>query len=211
MKYIDMENWRRKQHFDFFQRADYPQYNICLDIDVTGFTKFVKRNGLSFYYSMIFSATTVINGLENFRYRLREGKVILHDMVHPSFTDMDRNSGDDLFKVVTIEMNDDIKEFVKIAKEISANQKDYFPAEMFKGRDDLVYITCLPWISFNHISHTISLDKNDSVPRVSWGKYYMQGDRVLLPFSVQVSHLLADGFHVAVYIEKLQEYINDLN
>ncbi len=208
MKQINIENWKRKEHFAFFYRMDYPQYNICMDIDVTKFKKLTKQKELSFYYSMIFAVTTTVNRMEDFRYRIRNGKVILHDKIHPSFTDMSKDTNDDLFKIITVEMGNDLIEFVRKTKEASNTQKDYFGLEKLTGRDDLVYITCLPLISFSHISHTITLNRDDSVPRISWGKYYERDNKTLLPFSVQVHHALIDGFHVGKYINALQEFIN---
>lgn len=210
MEYIDLEDWKRKGHYEFFHRMDYPHFNICMDIDVSNFIKFTKQKGLSFYYSMVFAATTVINQFENFKYRIREDKVVLHDKVHPSFTDMNKDEKDDLFKLITLEINDNIYEFEKIAKETSMNQHDYFRLDNLIGRDDLIYITCIPWISFTHISHTISLNKNDSVPRISWGKYYKQGKKTLLPFSVQVNHSFVDGFLIGKYVDRLQTFIDEI-
>lgn len=208
MKTIDLENWKRKGHFDFFRRMDYPQFNLCMDIDVTNLVAFTKRNELSFYYSMIFAATAAINQVEDFKYRIRGEQVVVHDRIHPSFTDMDKNGADDLFKFVTVDLSDDIFEFVSVARQTSENQQDYFgPAEVAR-RDDLIYITCIPWVSFTQLTHTISLNKNDSVPRISWGKFYKQGDKTLLPFSVQAHHALVDGFHVGKYVEALQALID---
>ena len=112
--------------------------------------------------------------------------------------------------MVTVDLKDNIFEFDKIAKKACQNQNDYFGLDKLIGRDDLIYITCIPWISFTHISHTISINRNDSVPKISWGKYYKDGDKVLLPFSVQVNHALIDGFQIGKYVEKLQEYIDEL-
>ena len=103
MKQIDLETWNRKEHFAFFYRMDYPQYNICANIDVTRFLSYVKENKLPFYYAMIFVASDVANECENFRYRIRKGEVVLHNRVHPSFTDA-AGEGDDLFKMVTVEI-----------------------------------------------------------------------------------------------------------
>lgn len=207
MKYIDLETWNRKEHFAFFYRMDYPQFNICFNLDITHFLEFTKRNDLSFYYAMIHAVTTVVNETEHFRYRIREGKVLLHKKIHPSFTDMQPNN-DDLFKMITVDLKDDIFEFVKMAKETSAKQKDFLRVDKLIGRDDLIYITCIPWISFTHVSHTITINKNDAVPRISWGKYFKEGDKVLLPFSVQVHHALMDGVHIGQYAEKLQKYLD---
>jgi chloramphenicol O-acetyltransferase type A len=59
MQIIDIENWKRKEHFEFFYRMDYPQYNICANIDITQFLRFVRQNELSFYYAMIYAVTSV--------------------------------------------------------------------------------------------------------------------------------------------------------
>lgn len=211
MKYIDMKNWKRKEHFAFFYRMDYPQYNICMDLDVTRFLAFTRDKKLSFYYSMIYAVTDVLNSIENLKYRIRDGKVVLHDKIHPSYTDMDREEKDDLFKMITLDMTDDIFSFERAACEANDTQKLYFDPKNVAGRDDLIYITCIPWISFTHLSHTISLNRNDAVPRISWGKYYEDGDKTLLPFSVQVHHALNDGVHVGKYIEKLQIYLDNIS
>ncbi len=206
MKIIDLDTWERTEHYSFFKRMDYPHYNICVNIDVTRFLDAVKAGNLSFYYAMIFATIRTANDVPEFRYRIRGEQVILHDMVHPSFTDMSK--GSDLFKMVTIDMTDSIETFVIRAKEKSEKQKDYFIAEDFAGRDDLIYITCIPWVSFTSLSHTISLNKDDSVPRIAWGRYYTEGDKVLLPFSLQAHHSFVDGIHMGRYIDFLQDYLN---
>jgi chloramphenicol O-acetyltransferase type A len=206
MQYIDLNTWKRKEHFNFFYRMDYPQFNICANIDVTKFLDFVKTKRLSFYYAMIYLTTQVVNEIINFRYRIREGQVVLHDKIHPSFTDMGKE--DDLFRIVTVELSDDLFEFVRNAESKSQNQKEFFSFEDHVDRDDLIYITCIPWVSFTHLSHTISLNRDDSVPRISWGKYYSQTNRILLPFSVQVHHALVDGVHVGEYFTRLQKLLD---
>jgi chloramphenicol O-acetyltransferase type A len=210
MEYIEIDSWKRKEHFMFFNRMDYPQFNVCMNIDITNVLTYVKDHKLSFYYSMIYIVTKVMNEIDDFKYRIRDGKIVLHDKIHPSFTDMNSDENNDLFKFVTVDFCDDLFTFEKSTKDASKNQTDYFELEKLKGRDDLLYITCIPWISFTHLSHTIALNKDDSVPRISWGKYYKKGEKVLLPFSVQVNHALIDGFHIGKYIEKLQKYMDEM-
>ncbi len=210
MEYIDIGTWKRKEHFAFFHGMDYPHYNICMNIDVSNFVQFARRHNLSFYYAMVFAGTSVLNQIENFRYRIRGDRVVLHDKVHPSFTDMDKAGAEELFKFVTPDLCDNIFEFERRAKETSENQQDYFEFGKLAGRDDLVYISCIPWISFTHISHTISFNKNDSVPRISWGKYFKHDDKILLPFSVQVNHALVDGYHVGKYVDRLQTFLDEI-
>ena len=119
--------WKRKEHFNFFYRADYPQYNVCMDIDVTSFLTFIRQKEISFYYAMIYSVIKVVNSMDNLKYRIRDGKVVLHDVVHPSFTDMNKDKNDDLFKVVTLEMKDNILDFVDYAKSVVIIQRRIHP------------------------------------------------------------------------------------
>lgn len=49
MKKIDMENWSRKQHFDFFNNFDYPHFNITLDLNITKLYNYIKENEISFF------------------------------------------------------------------------------------------------------------------------------------------------------------------
>jgi len=185
---------------------DYPHYNICVNLDITNFLNELKEKQIPFYYAMIYAATFGLNQVEGFRYRIRGEQVVLHDIIHPSFTDM--SEGTDLFKMVTVNMEETILDFTKKANEKATSQQDYFVLKDVEGRDDLVYITCIPWVSFTHLSHTISFNKDDSIPRLAWGKYYNDGDKILLPFSVQAHHSFVDGIHMGQYIDYLQAYLD---
>lgn len=206
MEYINLDTWERKTHFQFFKRMDYAQYLICNNIDITNFLSKLKERNISFYYGMIYAATHVLNQVNEFKYRIRGDKVVLHDIIHPSFTDM--SEGSELFKMVTVNMGDDIKKFVQVAQTKADNQEEYFVLKDFEGRDDLIYITCIPWVSFTNLSHTISFNKEDSVPRLAWGKYFEDNGRVLMPFSVQANHAFVDGIHMGKYFNLLQEYMD---
>ncbi len=205
MKYIDMEKWDRKEHFDLFYSMDYPQYNVCLNIDISDFLSFTKRSKLSFYYAMIYAVMEAVNNTDEFKYRIREGKVVLHDKVIPSFTDMGLNNNPNLFKIVTVDFKGDIFKFEEHAKNAAKNQSVFLEKGDGLPPDNLIYISCLPWISFTHVSHTISLNNCESVPRVTWGKYFMDNSRMMLPISVQVNHALVDGWHIALFIDNLKK------
>ena len=49
----------------------------------------------------------------------------------------------------------------------------------------------------------------DSSPKISWGKYFEQGGRTLVPFSVQVHHGLMDGYHVGRYYGEVQRLLDE--
>ena len=207
MKYIDFNNWVRKEHYKFFEGTNNPQFNICINLDVTHFLKFVKDNDLSFYFSMVYASTYVMSGICDFLYKIRKDGIVLHDSLIPSFTDM--SNRDNLFKIVTLPLSDDIKSFSAIARKTSKSQEEFFPKIDF-DQDRLIYFSCTPWISFTSVSNEMIMDEFDSIPRVSFGKYFTEGDKVLLPYSIQVNHKLLDGYHVGNFVEKLQKYIDEV-
>ncbi len=180
MEIINFDIWDRTTHFNFFRRMDYPQYLICKNIDITNFLTQLRKKDISFYYGMIYAATYALNQIKEFKYRIVGDKVILHDTIHPSFTDM--TDGSELFKMVTVDMEDSIEAFVEKAKKKADSQKDYFVMKDVEGRVDLIYITCIPWVSFTNLSHTISFNKDDSIPRLAWGKYFEENEKILMPF-----------------------------
>lgn len=206
MEIINYDGWERRTHYQFFRRMDYAHYSISANLDITQFRHKTKMQKLPFYYAMIYAAVHAMNRTEAFRYRIRGDAVILHDCIQPAFTDL--SPGSDLFKMVTVEMREDVTGFVQAACEKASEQTRYFVAEELSGRDDLVYITCIPRVSFTHISHTISLNKEDSVPRLAWGKYFPQDGRLLLPFSVQAHHSFVDGIHMGQYLSCLQDELD---
>ncbi len=69
---INQDAWPRKEIFDFFSGVSNPFYMVTFRQDVTELYRYVKRHGLSFYYSLIYLCTEAINEVEAFRYGTRE-------------------------------------------------------------------------------------------------------------------------------------------
>jgi chloramphenicol O-acetyltransferase type A len=76
------------------------------------------------------------------------------------------------------------------------------------GRDDLLFMTAIPWVSFTSFMHPLQLHPTDSVPRFAWGKFFEDGRSWKMPLSVQGHHALMDGIHVGRYLEELQGYLH---
>src|SRR5882762_10630554 len=72
-------------------------------------------------------------------------------------------------------------------------------------REDMIHFTTLPWVSFTSFSHARNWGREDSVPKIAFGKFMKADGRTLLPFSVEVHHALMDGLHVGRYVARLEE------
>jgi chloramphenicol O-acetyltransferase type A len=208
MQYIDLDTWERKDYFNMYVGTDFPYINIGANLDITHLTEFASTNNLSSYLTMVFAAHHTAEQIENFRYRIKDGRPVLNERMCPSFTHLPDRS--DLFINVTIEFIDDVLEFHDRATEQIVRQGTDLGLGDLLGRYDIIGYSAIPWIQYTHFVRSIAKAGVDSNPKISWGKYFEQGDRVLMPFSAQVHHALMDGLHVGRYFEALQGYIEAL-
>ena len=206
MKYINMENWPRKNHYAYFKAMAMPHFNVCANVDITHLHRVVKEQKLSLFKMFLYVATRTANEIQEFRYRIREDGVVEHDVVHPSFTLL---MSEDLFRFCEVKYTEDMQAFLAEAERRMDAEKDTLYLEDEPGRDDLLYMTCLPWVSFTSVQHPMSLDPNDSVPRFAWGKFFEENGRVKMPLGVQAHHALVDGVHVGKYFMRIQELLDE--
>ena len=142
------------------------------------------------------------NGIEEFRYRIRGKEIIKHDKINAGITILRE---DELYSNSIVKYSDDVRKFFNnTQKAINKGKRKIIVNEEQKGKDNLVYITCIPWISFTSVMHPIKLDASDSIPRISWGKFFHENNHVKLPVSVQANHCLVDGIQAAKFYEQLQ-------
>lgn len=206
MKYLDIDNWERKDHYNYFRQMDYPHFNICGNVDITNFYRFTKEKGNPFFISILYIAVKTANSIKEFRYRIREEKVVEHEIVSPSFTVMTPNEA---FSFCTVKFIDNYDNFKANALLKIEKAKNNIKIEDEPGKDDLLYITSIPWISFTNITHPIQMNPVDSIPRISWGKYFQENGKIKLPLSVQAHHALVDGVHVGQYFMIIQEILDN--
>lgn len=206
MRYLDIEAWNRKVHYNFFKEFDYPHFSLSGYVDITEFLRYIKERGNSFFLSFLYASTKAANGIEEFRYRIRQDKVVIHDKVDPSFTIM---TDKEVFGFCNASYTEDFNGFYRSTAEAMESARKKMSIEDELERDDLLYITSIPWISFTGMSHPIDMKHTDSIPRISWGKFFEENGRIKLPLSVQVNHALADGLHVGKYFISIQELLDD--
>lgn len=200
---INRETWKRNLHCQIFENSLEPQYCISLELDITNYLRMVKERGYSFTFAFIYAVCKCANEIEEFRYRFLDGNVVLYEKIHTSFTYLDKTT--ELFKFVSVPMTENLESYIEAAKEKVNRQTAYFEAP---PANDEFSFSPLPWISYTHISHTISGKLGNATPLFDWGKFFERDGRVILPFSVQVHHSFVDGIHVGKLVERLQRYLN---
>lgn len=207
MKIIDLETWDRKDYFDFFSGFQDPNYSVTANVNLEGFYNYVKLNGLPFFASLIFITVNTINRLDNFKLRIRDDKLVKHDVINPIFTVMTPKKLFNFCKSKYMDNYDDFIECVLLESERSKNGS--LSIENNADEDDCIYITSLPRISFTQITHPIFGKATSSVPVITFGKYFDENGRKKLPLSIQANHCLVDGIHMAEFFEVFQQLLNE--
>jgi chloramphenicol O-acetyltransferase type A len=205
MRYINLETWSRHEHFKVFSTFDYPHFSMCANVDLTAFYPIVKQRGISFNVATVYVLARAANAIPEFRYRIRGGEVVEHEIVNPSTTIL---TDEDVFSFCTFDYIENFSEFAARAAEQIAYVKEDPTLKDEPGRDDLLYMTAIPWVSFTSFMHPLHLHPADSVPRFAWGKRFEDGDLLKMPLSVQGHHALMDGMHMGRFYAEVQDYLH---
>jgi len=205
MRKIEMQSWARREHFKLFNTFNHPHFNMCVNMNLTIFLSYIREYGISFTPAILYLISRTANAIPQFRYRLRDGEVVEHENVSPSVTILGEN---ELFGFCMIDYSQDFAEFYDRAKQQIAIIKKHPSLEDPLGRDDLLFMTAIPWVSFTSFTHPMQQHPADSIPRFAWGKYFEEAGHIKMPLSVQGHHALMDGLHMGRFYEAIQHYLD---
>jgi len=204
---LDLGNWPRKEHFNFFRKFDEPFFGIVVEIDCTQAYEFSKTNGISFFIYYLHKTLVAVNTIEAFRYRVENDQVVIYDTVDASAT---ISREDCSFGFSLIPYNPEFDVFQQSA--VTEIDRVKNTAGLFTRsfeQDNLIHFSAIPWVNFTSLSHARSFSFPDSCPKISFGKMMVSktGKRTMA-MSVHVHHGLMDGFHVGQLVDCFQKEMN---
>lgn len=205
---IDLANWPRNEHFEFYRSAQEPYWGICVELEVAKLYQQSKTKGFSFSAALLFLATKAANNIENMRYRIMGDDVYNFETIHISNVFLRENK---LFSFGFVEFTNNFEQHCQDYKnktEQALNAQQILLDED-SARPDTLHFSALPWLGFSSMSHARTFKADESCPKISIGKLQKKGESLSLPFSVHVHHGFVDGYHMGLYIEALQDLINE--
>lgn len=206
MERIVFENPHRQRHFDFFRRMDQPHFGTTVNVDITEFAAHIRaRADWRFTPALVYLITRTAIEIPSFCWRIRGEEVVGHATLSPSFAVPTK--GTDVFSFCTVPYNTDPKVFHAQAVEVMEEMYNNPSFEDEHGRDDYLFLSSFPWASFTSVTHAMHYSPGDSVPRIAWGKYFKQDDRLLMPLAVQAHHALVDGRNLGEYYQLIEQYL----
>ena len=204
MKIIDINTWNRKEHFKHFSGLADPSFAVTIPFDVTKAYQFSKDHKISFFAKYLHDCMKAINTVENLKYRIIDNKIVECDIIHASPTLM---RSDNTFGFSFIDFDENLNVFIKnieAEKHRIENSTNLYPP---KNSLDCIHCSAMPW--FNFTAHKESVSGGmDSVPKVAFARAEEIGDKLKMNIAINVNHALVDGYHVSLFSEKFQEYLN---
>lgn len=204
VKTLDINTWNRKQHFQHFSKLKDPYFGVTIPFDVSKTYQFSKANNISFFGTYLHACMQAVNTVENFKYRIKDEKVVVYDTIKASATIM---RSDNTFGFSFIDYDDNLNLFLsnlKAEKTRIENSVDLFPP--VNGLD-CVHCSALPWVGFTGHKEPVS-GAVESVPKIAFSKIEKQNNEMIMNVAINVNHALVDGYHVGLFSEKFQKNLN---
>ena len=206
-KELDMQTYKRKDHFAYFCSLAYPYVGITVDVDITDLLGKLRSEKLPFFLTVCYCAAQAANGIAQFRQRIMNGRIIEFDRCRTSHTVA---LEDGTYCYCTLEDTMPYGEYLLYAQEEQERAKAARTIEEIQEETaDLLFLSTLPWVSYTALVQPVPIPA-DSNPRITWGKYFTQNGRVMLPVSVLCHHALVDGKHLADFYQLLEEAFRQL-
>lgn len=202
---LDVDSWNRKEHFRFFNSFDQPYFGVTIDLDCTLAYQNAKDLGVSFYTYYLHKILAAVNEVENFKYTINGDEVYISDRVDASTTIL---RDDKTFGLSYIKYEAGIQEFHRVVIREIDRVKNTTGIFTTGPLTDVIHFSALPWVNFNNISQAHNKASGDSCPKITVGKLTELNGVKSMPVHIHVHHGLVDGYHVGVYIDKLQQLLN---
>ncbi len=206
-KIIDYNKWIRKEHYEWFKNFDEPFFGVVSEVDCSIAYANSKKNNIPFFHNYLHKSIKAANLLESFRLRVEEDQIVCYDSIHASAT---LNNAVGLFAISFINYDEDLIKFSKNVK------KEEDRVRKIKGlgvnsdtaRKDTIHYSSAPWFKITGLTHARNFKFQDSVPKITFGKFETTGNKKIMNISINGHHGLMDGSHVAEYLKLFQELLN---
>jgi len=201
---VDLETWPRAAQFHFFRTYQQPHYATTTRLDVTHLMG-RKADGVSPYRACLYAIGAGLHAVPELCMRFRGNVVVAHDMVTLSMT-VPTAAGS--FGYAYVPFVEEFEAFDPQAKALidAVALGDALQANSGE-RDDLAYLSCMPWLDYTAINNALP-GPDDCIPRVTWGKFAQTRAGWEMAMTLEVHHALVDGAQVGAYFAAVQEALD---
>ena len=195
---INMEQDPRKEQYAYFRTFANPYVGLTVNVDITGLMT-RKDRGESLFLMMLYAISRAANSVPELRRRIRGDQVVEYDWCPTSHTEA-LDNGAYCYCRLSADMT--LEDFLPYAKAAQERVKKAPSLDDGEEGESLFFVSCVPWVSYTAMVQPVP-SPADSNPRITWGRYFQQEGRTLLPVTLLANHALVDGLHIARFYEAL--------
>ena len=202
---IDYEQWDRRPYYEYYTQQVCCSYSITCNLDLTKLLPELKQRGIKLFPTLIYLTARVVNRHPDFRIARDEHERLgFWEELNPSYTVF--HPENESFSNIWSAYREDFSAFYQgvledmdcYGKRPGIFAKPDCPPNHFP-------ISCEPWVSFTGFNINVFGDSGYLLPMFTFGRYFTQDGKTLIPFSLQIHHAVADGFHSSRLILEIQE------
>jgi chloramphenicol O-acetyltransferase type A len=200
---IDLATWPRRPLYDLFSTYTEPYHGVCVRLDCTESFRLAKDQKLSVFLTLLHRALAAAQQVENFRTRIVDDAVWLFPTIHGGSA-VGRPNGAIGFAYYPY-----LPELVPFVQQATVSMEAVRARTDLERHtnQDLIRFSVLPWLDFTSIDHARDFPTRDSAPKITFGKITEANGRHTMPVSIHAHHALADGLHVAQFVEHFEHYL----
>ena len=98
--------------------------------------------------------------------------------------------------------------FTYLITKAQSGQVEARPGKKYLGMDPVLTLKDSLGNDVHYFNINVFDDGKFLLPIFTMGKYFERDGKRLLPLAIQVHHAVCDGYHIGVFVEKLQGYID---
>lgn len=204
---IDMRNYPRRRHFEYFSALQYPYVGVTNQVDVTALVRFCKERKYSFYLLFLHAAALAADSVPELRQRIRNGGIVEYSRCPTSHIELLDNG---TYCYCTLHHHMELAEYLPYAETARKQCRVQGSIEESADSESMYFISTLPWLHYTALIQPVA-GGEESNPRITWGKFEKDAQgREQLPVTLLAHHGLVDGIHIARFYEALEKQVEEL-
>lgn len=201
MKYIDMETYPRKTHYAHYKRLAFPYVGVTSEVDVTGLVKAAKAREGSTFLACLYAAATAANSVPELRQRIIDDRIVELEHCDTGHTVA---LPDGTFSNCRTDCRMSFDEFLVTAGALQEAAKHTVGfVDPDADETELIFVSCTPWLHFTQVIQPVPIPA-DTIPRITFGKYVKEGEKIKMPLNIQCNHALVDGWHLGQFYQRFE-------
>lgn len=197
---IDMEQWPRAELYKLYTETwSTVTYSLTKKLSIATLVPFLKGRGIKLVPALMWLTCREINKLENFRFAMKDGKLISWDRVHPLFPTLN-SFGNMTFH--SLPFCDSFAQFY--ASYLAEQQENKAKTNLWATAvpENNFMVSIFPWLHFDASSMQIKNAKGYYSPFIAIGQY---NEDFALPVMLMGNHAVSDAWHVAQFFDGMQQ------